>query len=220
MTGLHPTPLPLPLAESLRLINPEAADWRKDMEAFSKWLASLDYYWILLGAVVIMAALFFVFRAIPKTRPVTGQLITLSGMCVLSLLFYILTFSLRVSKMSASTGFTARTMPRLWCALMVPIAIAAFVEIIRHGSKDEPFGRWGLALGVALASIFSVLMFKFLGYYISSALFIVGVMLVMNERRWKMLVITPAAWIVFTYFVFQKMLYIGLPSGMLFDLIF
>ena len=190
------------------------------MEAFSKWLASLDYYWILLGAAVIMAALFFVFRAIPRTRPVTGQLITLSGMCVLSLLFYILTFSLRVSKMSASTGFTARTMPRLWCALMVPIAIAAFVEIIRHGSKDEPFGRWGLALGVALASIFSVIMFKFLGYYISSALFIVGVMLVMNERRWKMLVITPAAWIVFTYFVFQKMLYIGLPSGMLFDLIF
>lgn len=190
------------------------------MEAFSKWLASLDYYWVLLGAVVLMAILFFVFRSIPKTRPVIGQLMTLSGMCVLTLLFYILTFSLRVSKMSASTGFTARTMPRLWCFLMLPTAIAAFVEIIRHGSKDEPFGRWGLALGVALGSIFSVVMFKFLGYYISSALFIVGVMWVMNERSWKRLVITPVVWVVFTYFVFQKMLYIGLPSGMLFDLIF
>lgn len=190
------------------------------MEAFSKWLASLDYYWILLGAVVLMAILFFIFRANPKTRRVTGQLMTLSCMCVMTLLYYILTFSLRVSKMSESTGFTARTMPRLWCALMVPIAIAAFVEIIRKGESDEKFGRWGLALGVALGSIFSVVMFNFLGYYISSAVFIFAVMWVMKERRWKMLVITPIAWIAFTYFVFQRMLYIGLPSGMLFDLIF
>ena len=108
------------------------------MEAFSKWLASLDYYWILLGAVVLMAILFFIFRANPKTRRVTGQLITLSGMCVMTLLYYILTFSLRVSKMSESTGFTARTMPRLWCALMVPIAIAPVETMAMAASRLMP----------------------------------------------------------------------------------
>lgn len=190
------------------------------MTAFSKWLASLAYYWILLGAVVLMVLLFFIFRAIPKTRRLTGQLMTFSGMCVMTLLFYILTFSLRATRIAGSAAFTARTMPRLWCALMLPVAIAAFVEILRRGGNDEKFGRWGLALGVALGSIFSVILFSFLGYYLSSAAFIFGVMWVMKERRWKMLVLTPVAWVAFTYLIFQRVLFIGLPTGILPSLLF
>lgn len=189
------------------------------MEAFSQWLASLDYYWIVVAAVVIMLGLFFLFRAFPRTRRVMAQLLVLSGMCLLALLFFLLTFTLKVSKMAVDTGFSARTMPRFWCLLMLPVAVAAFVQILKKDhAEDEKFGRWGLALGVALGSIFSVILFQFVGYYISSAVFIFIVMWVMKERKWTMLTFTPLGWVAFTYLIFQKLLYINLPTGMLFSL--
>lgn len=189
------------------------------MEAFAQWLSSLHYIWIVVCSVVIMVGLFFLFRAFPRTRQKMGQLLVLSGMSLLSLLFYILTFSLKVSKMAADAGFTARTMPRLWCALMLPIAIAAYIQILKDNQEEEKFGRWTLALGVALGSIFSVIIFNFAGYYISSAVFIFAVMWVMKERRWTMLTFTPLGWVAFTYFFFQKLLFINLPVGMLFSLL-
>ena len=73
---------------------------------------------------------------------------------------------------------------------------------------------------MALGSIFSVILFSFLGYYLSSAAFIFGVMWVMKERRWKMLVLTPVAWVAFTYLIFQRVLFIGLPTGILPSLLF
>lgn len=190
------------------------------MEAFSKWLTNLHYGWIVLGFMVIMLGLFFLFRAFPRTRRVMGQLLTLSGMCLITLLFFLLTFSLKVSKMAADAGFSARTMPRLWCFLMLPTAVAAFVQILKDDNEaDEPFGKWQLALGVALGSIFSIILFQFVGYYISSAVFIFLVMWVMKERKWTMLTFTPLGWVAFTYFIFQKLLYINLPTGMLFSLL-
>lgn len=190
------------------------------MEAFFKWFAALHYYWYLSAFVAIMVGLFFLFSAYPRTRRVRGQLLTLSAMCLITLLFFILSFSLRVSKIALSTGFSARTMPRLWSYLMLPTSIAAFIQILKKDNKpDEKLGRWPLALGVALGSIFSVILFQFVGYYISSAVFIFLVMWVMNERRWTMLVLTPLGWLAFTYFIFQKLLFINLPVGFLFNLI-
>ena len=156
------------------------------MEAFSQWLSSLHYVWFIAALVVIMVGLFFLFRAFPRSRNKIGQLLVLSGMCLISLLFYLLTFSFRVTKIAADAGFSARTMPRLWCVLMLPIAIAAYIQILKDDNQEEKFGRWGLALGVALGSIFSVILFNFVGYYICSAVFIFAVMWVMKERRWTM----------------------------------
>jgi len=190
------------------------------IERLSAWLAGLGYQWFLLSAFVILAALFILFRAIPRTRPVTGQLMVLSGMCVMTLFFYLLTFSLLVSIMAADSGCTPRTIPRLWCFLMLLAAAAAFVAILKKdNTPDKPFGRWGLAMGVAVGSIFSVVLFQFIGYYLSSAVFIVLVMLAMQERRWKFLVITPICWTAFTYLIFAKLLYISLPIGALFELL-
>ena len=89
---------------------------RKDtiMTALSSWLNSLSYGVVLGGIAVLMVGFYFLFNAIPRTRPVKGQLLCVVGMDLITLLFYILTFSLRVSKMAAQSGATPRTMPRLW----------------------------------------------------------------------------------------------------------
>ncbi|MGN0830160.1 MAG: tripartite tricarboxylate transporter TctB family protein [Candidatus Ornithospirochaeta sp.] len=184
------------------------------MEAFSKWLTNLSYWWILLGFVVILTGLYFLFNAFPRTKKVKLQLLVLSAMDLVTLLFFLLTFNLRISKLAAESGATPRTMPRLWALLMLFVSIGAFFAIIKQGAKeDEKFDRWAFALLVAVGSIFSVFMFKYIGYYISSAVFILVVMLAMGEKNKWQLILTPIIWCVFTYLVFYKMLFIKLPFG-------
>lgn len=187
------------------------------MTALSKWLSALHYGWVLGGIAVLLIGFYFLFNAIPRTKPVKAQLLCVVGMDLITLLFYLLTFSLRVSKMAASAGATPRTLPRLWAFLMLLASIGAYVAILKKSNKpDKKFDRWVFALLVGLGSIVSVMLFQWIGYYLSSALFIVIVMIAMGERNWFQLTLTPIIWCVFTYFVFNKLLFISLPVGSLF----
>ena len=187
------------------------------MTALSNWLNSLSYGYVLGAIAVLMIGFYFLFNAIPRTRPVKAQLLCVVGMDLITLLFYILTFSLRVSKMAAQSGATPRTMPRLWAFLMVFASIGAYIAILKKDNKpDGKFDRWVFALLVALGSIVSVMLFQWIGYYLSSAIFIVTVMIAMGEKNKLQLILTPILWCVFTYFVFNKFLFISLPVGSLF----
>ena len=187
------------------------------MTALSNWLNSLSYGYVLGGIAVLMIGFYFLFNAIPRTKPVKAQLLCVVGMDLITLLFYILTFSLRVSKMAAQSGATPRTMPRLWAFLMIFASIGAYIAILKKDNKpDAKFDRWVFALLVALGSIVSVMLFQWIGYYLSSAIFIVTVMIAMGEKNKLQLILTPILWCVFTYFVFNKFLFISLPVGSLF----
>ena len=187
------------------------------MTALSKWLSSLGYGYVLGGIAVLLIGFYFLFNAIPRTKPVKAQLLCVVGMDLITLLFYLLTFSLRVSKMAAESGATPRTLPRLWAFLMLLASIGAYIAILRKDNKpDKNFDRWVFALLVGLGSIVSVLLFQWIGYYLSSAIFIVVVMVAMGEKNRLQLILTPIIWCVFTYFVFNKFLFISLPVGSLF----
>ena len=191
------------------------------MANFSKWLTNLSYWWILLGFLVIMTGFYFLFGIWQKTKRVRVQLLCLVGMDLVTLLFYLLTFNLRVSKLAAEAGATPRTMPRLWALLMTLASIGAFFAIIKDDNKeDEKFNKWAFALLVGVGSIFSVILFQYIGYYLSSAIFIFVVMIAMGERNKLQLVLVPVIWCLFTYFVFYRMLYIKLPFGSLFEALF
>ena len=188
------------------------------MASFSKWLTDLSYWWILLAFLAIMTGFYFLFGIWERTKRVRVQLLCLCGMDFVTLLFYLLTFNLRVSKLAAEAGATPRTMPRLWALLMALASIGAFFAIIKSENKpDEKFNRWIFALLVGVGSIFSVIMFQYIGYYLSSAIFIVVVMIAIGERNKLQLILVPVIWCLFTYFVFYKMLYIKLPFGSLFS---
>ena len=191
------------------------------MTALSNWLNSLSYGYVLGGIAVLMVGFYFLFNAIPRTKPVKAQLLCVVGMDLITLLFYLLTFSLRVSKMAASSGATPRTLPRLWAFLMLLASIGAYIAILKKDNKpDEKFNRWVFALMVGLGSIVSVVLFQWIGYYLSSAIFIVTVMIAMGEKNKLQLILTPIIWCIFTYFVFNKFLFISLPVGSLFKGLF
>lgn len=184
------------------------------MKAFAKSIEALPAWVILLAFLAIMVGLFFVYRAGKKTRPYAGQLLVLSGICLIALLFYILTFGFKVSKLA--TGATAATMPRVWCIALIPVAALCAYSIFRSKKADEPFGRWKLVFIVIIAVFLSVFLYQYIGYYLSSALFILLLML-LEERKPLPLVAVPVCWMLFSYFVFAKFLFISLPKGQLFS---
>ena len=191
------------------------------MTSIAKWLDSLNYAYVHGGIAVLMVGLYFLFNAIPRTKPVKAQLLCVVGMDLITLLFYILTFSLRVSKMAAASGATPRTLPRLWAFLMLLASIGAYIAILKKDNKpDEKFNRWVFALMVGLGSIVSVVLFQWIGYYLSSAIFILTVMIAMGEKNKLQLILIPIIWCIFTYFVFNKFLFISLPVGSLFKGLF
>ena len=79
-----------------------------------------------MGFVAVMTGLFFLFGIWERTKRVRVQLLCLCGMDFVTLLFYLLTFNLRVSKVAAESGATPKTMPRLWAFLMLLASIGAY----------------------------------------------------------------------------------------------
>ncbi|GAB1433318.1 hypothetical protein MASR2M29_19440 [Spirochaetota bacterium] len=182
------------------------------MTSFFNAFNELSLLWVTLIFFAVLAVLGFVFYRFKNTRPYMGQLLVLSGICLVAIIFFILTFTLRVKK--TDIYVTAATMPRVWIAALVPMAVLTLVSIFNGTTKaDEPFGRWKLVSLVAVMVFSSVFLFEYIGYYLSSALFLVLMMVVMRERKWTRLVLVPTLWCVFTYFVFQKLLFMSLPTG-------
>ena len=70
---------------------------------------------------------FFLFNPFQRTKKAKFQLLVISGIDLVTLLFFLLPFNLRISKLAASSGATPRTMPRLWAFLMLVISAGTFL---------------------------------------------------------------------------------------------
>ena len=187
------------------------------MKAIGQFLTDINPLWLLVGFAVIMVAFAFFYSKNAKCKPYRGQLLVITGFCLFTLLFYLMSFDFKVTKLMRDAGVNASTIPHTWAALMVPCAVMVFINIFSvNNNPDEPFGKWQLALGIGVAALASVFLFDVIGYYLSSVLFLLLMMFLLREKKVLTLVLVPVIWCVFVYFVFDKLLYMGLPTGSLF----
>jgi hypothetical protein len=121
-----------------------------------------------------------------------------------------------------ASNTNASTIPRVWFFALIPSTILALIPIFT--GKETPDEKWGGSLknvGIILAAlIICVIMFQFIGYYISSALFVVVTLWVLGIRSKIQLIALPLGWIVFSYVVFARILYVRLPIGSVFSGLF
>lgn len=177
--------------------------------------ADSNFLWTVLIFAALMGLFWVIYTKVPRLKPYRGQLLVITFLTLFTLLLFLCTFSFRVKGIMKYT--TAATMPRTWCALMAPVIVLVFVSILNGTCEpDEPFRRWQLSLGIAALVFASVFLFEYIGYYLSSAIFLVVMMALMRERKALRLILVPVCWCLFTYFVFDKLLFITLPAGSLF----
>lgn len=87
-------------------------------------------------------------------------------------------------------------------------------KIILYESKDKQ----GIIRVVATVIIFLIYIFTidFLGFFISSFIFIIILMLSFGVRQWIKLISVPIIILLFLYFLIKKVLFFPLPEGIFF----
>jgi tripartite-type tricarboxylate transporter receptor subunit TctC len=107
--------------------------------------------------------------------------------------------------------------PRLWIGLMTLVALSiAFKESRRPPADADPDTghvpqvlRFSLLLGLYLVLL------PWVGYLLTTGLFLVTAMVMLGVRRPVRVIGVTAGWLIFSYLVFEKVLYVQLPAGRL-----
>ncbi|MCL2498789.1 MAG: tripartite tricarboxylate transporter TctB family protein [Defluviitaleaceae bacterium] len=184
------------------------------MVTMGRWLAGLAWPWQFVLLAVFLGAVFLLTVPFKKIHPFRGQLMVLAAITWVGIVFYLISFTFPGRSIFTGNMPPSYTIPRLWVYALIPTVILTLIPIIR--GKNDPDPKWGnlKMVGIVLtALVISVGLFNYIGYYISSALFIVVLMWILGCRSKVELIAVPAGWVVFTYFVFAQLLNVRLPVG-------
>ncbi len=174
------------------------------MQYFSQG-TGLIIWTLLLMAGFIGTGLAFRFSA---RREWTGQALLPTTLMTMALLFLAITFDFPSEQAGPAL------IPRLWIFCIIALcSTMLFFVISGNADKDPKAGRIGFVLvgiGCMVAYFFAI---QTLGYFISSVIFLAGMMYLLSCRKPLVIVLVSTGWLVFSYVVFYKLLYIQLPLG-------
>lgn len=179
-----------------------------------RWLAGLAWPWQFVLLFAFLCVVFLITIPFKRIHPFRGQLLVLAAITWVGIVFYLISFTFPGRSIFTGNMPPAYTIPRVWVYALIPTVILTLIPIIR--GKNDPDPKWGNLkfVGIVLTTlVVSVGLFPYIGYYISSALFIVVFMWLLGCRSKVELVAVPAGWVVFTYFVFAQLLNVRLPVG-------
>lgn len=137
---------------------------------------------------------------------------------VLLIFCFILWFFLIPTQISSSKDAVYPRLVNVWIAicgiLLILKSWKSSEKIILYESKDKQ----GIIRVVATVIIFLIYIFMidFLGFFISSFVFIIILMLSFGVRQWIKLISVPIIILLFLYFLIKKVLFFPLPEGIFF----
>lgn len=106
--------------------------------------------------------------------------------------------------------------PRIW---VVALFVFAVWNIINELSEKRTFQKKGnlkILSKMLLALLIYFIAIPQIGYFISTPLFLLAGMYIMNYRKWPLMLINSFGFVLFSYLVFDLILRIELPLGNLF----
>jgi putative tricarboxylic transport membrane protein len=111
--------------------------------------------------------------------------------------------------------------PRLWIYLIVVLSGIILWQVFRGRDKVAPkIERPGLLVFVTVALIGYFAAMPYLGYFLSTFLFIVLLLNVLSYPKKVLIYVIAGGWCLVSYLVFYKLFYIQLPLGFFEDLFY
>ena len=164
---------------------------------------------VLAAGIVVVAGVLVMVAGSAGFGDRAGQIAIPAVMLGICLLFLAATFVLPENE---AVGPAA--MPRLWIGLMLPVCAGLLVQGCR-GRHAEVQRRPRVDLVAWLAALLAgyVVGIPLLGYVMSSALFLPLAMLVLGERSFGRVGLVTFIWVVGSYLIFVRLLYVPLPAG-------
>lgn len=166
-------------------------------------------------AVIFFIVLLFVRRS--EKKPFIISIMIPVFFIELAVLFSILLLAFPETDAEVGAG----VVPSIWIISIFTLSIFLLIRgVTGREGKDPEWGRIS-AVGVMIVLIIIyLLMIQFIGYTISTILFLVLSMLYLRYKNWKTIIILTTGWILFSYFVFYRLLYVPFPKGLLIEWIF
>jgi putative tricarboxylic transport membrane protein len=143
-------------------------------------------------------------------------------MLLFSISYGLLALKIPLSFIAQDEFFTSRTMPYALAILgsILALMILVFPTVDsagKHSLKEETQGMdWKTAILLVVGMILYGLLIKWLGFIISSILFLLGGFYVLGERRIKRMLLTAIPLVIFLWFVMSNLLGVYIAPGELF----
>ena len=163
--------------------------------------------WLTSGVAAVLVGLGIAVR-FSRLRAYLGNILVPSCLVALSLVFLLLTFDFPVDEAGPAV------IPRLYIAVILVLSGIILLQIFRGKEKAVPrLERKGfLALLMAIFIVYFLAM-PYMGYFLSTFLFIVLMLHILGYRKKVLIWVIAGGWVLFSYLLFYKLLYIQLPLG-------
>jgi len=137
-----------------------------------------------------------------------GNILLPCGLIALSILFFAITFSFPEEDVGPDA------VPNLWIFWTILLSLVILYQIRRGTVAPDPeLGRVSfliMIIGLLVAYYFAM---QIAGYFLSTFLFLVLLMHILSYRKKLIIYLVAGGWVVFSYVVFYKILFIQLPLG-------
>jgi len=164
--------------------------------------------WLAFGVLALLLGLAIWIRR-SRMKPYLGNILIPSCLIALSLVFLVFTFDFPVQEAGPAV------IPRLYIFLVLVLSGLILIQIFRGREKKvSNIDRTGLLVLVTVTLIGYFLVMPFAGYFLSTFIFIVLMLYMLSYRKKRLIWLIAGGWVIFSYFVFYKLLYIQLPLGL------
>jgi len=172
---------------------------------------------LIIGMVVIFFTVLLVTLRSAK-REFAGRIVVPVFFLEAAIIFLVILLNFPAKKQA---GVGAGVVPMLWIIGISGFSILLLVKaLIGSEEKDPKRGRIDVVLVSVGATILYLILIQYIGYFISSVLFLGGSMYYLTYRNWKVIAGVTAGWLLFSYFAFYKLLFVPLPTGTLLRWVF
>jgi len=106
--------------------------------------------------------------------------------------------------------------PRLWVVALFVFAVWNIINELGGKRTSQKKGNLKILSKILLALLIYFIAIPQIGYFISTPLFLLASMYIMNYRKWPIMIVNSFGFVLFSYVVFDMILRIELPLGNLF----
>lgn len=147
---------------------------------------------------------------------ITGRVMIIGFFLLISILFLVQSLNF-----PSSSAIGPAAVPRLWITMLIPLNLLLLVNTIKKNDSVADSGpRVDIVLSFIGFLIVYLIVMQLLGYFLSTFAFIIVGLYYLGYRKWRNAIIIASSWILFSYLIFYKTLYVPLPLGSLFESLF
>lgn len=150
-----------------------------------------------------------------KKRKMLGRIMIPVFFIFLSIIFYVISFSFPNNEEVGPS-----IVPRLWIFLLVPLNIFLLVGIFRNDKQiEEQKDNMAIVMQFVGLLILYLLSIFYLGYFISTFAFLFVGIYILGYRRYFVMTAISLGWLLFSYIIFYRLLFVPLPVGKLIEIL-